>query len=608
MFYNKRRKIKPTIRASLIRSISLLVILPLCLVIILLSVILSIWLRQSAKTNAIFQADQVASSMDQFVEVVNYATSMFLINQTVLNNLRVLHDSSDEYQRYLATNSLSKELGNLESSIMNAVNGKIAVLTTQNQLISFGHLGYTRNDYQQEPWYLDALRNGRNVTYAEEIGDVFLEIPTNGASELTNCRYLHYARTIRSYAGEDYGVLVCQISCERIWGAYLQQFLSDPQKELYVLGEDGLLLALSGDTSVKRYEDIAQLDDILSLEKGDTLDGRTSTGFYYYAMHMKQSPNILLLMEPEGALHADSNGLIYLLWISTIGIIVMILLFFCYISNEISHPLIELAHAIDANHESITPLSGKDSYFQELDNFIKSYNRACGRVVELLEEVRQETRLHERTYYEMLISQISPHFICNTVNSIKYMAARDGARMVEEALVSLGEILQSVYDNSSDLTCIAKELQMLAAYVKIMRMRFGFRFQYSENIPAELYTCEIPTFTLQPLVENAILHGMRDKNAGEIIINAEADEDTVRITLFNNGAADLEKVEQSINRDYRNKSHFTGIGLYNVHSRLRLLYGEAYGLTPNRHLEDGFEIIVCIPRKEASLDDSYTDR
>ena len=607
MFYNKHKKTKPTIRASLIRSISLLVILPLCLVIILLSVILSIWLRQSAKTNAIFQADQVASSMDQFVEMVNYATSMFLTNQTVLNNLRVLHDSSDEYQRYLATNSLSKELGNLESSIMNAVNGKIAVLTTQNQLISFGHLGYTRNDYQQEPWYIDALRNGRNVTYAEEIGDVFLEIPTNGASELTNCRYLHYARTIRSYAGEDYGVLVCQISCERIWGAYLQQFLSDPQKELYVLGEDGLLLALSGDTLLKRYENIAQLNDILSLEKGDTLDGRTSTGFYYYAMHMKQSPNILLLMEPEGALHADSNGLIYLLWISTLGVIVMILLFFCYISNEISHPLIELAHAIDANHESITPLSSKDTYFQELDNFIKSYNRACDRVVELLEAVRQETRLHERTYYEMLISQISPHFICNTVNSIKYMAARDGAYMVEEALVSLGDILQSVYDNSSDLTCIAKELQMLAAYVKIMRMRFGFTFQYSENIPVELYTCEIPTFTLQPLVENAILHGMRDKNAGEIIINAEADETTICITLFNNGAADLEKVEQSINRDYRNKSHFTGIGLYNVHSRLRLLYGDAYGLMPNRHLEDGFEIIVCIPRKEASLDDSDTD-
>lgn len=607
MFYSRHGKIKPTIRASLIRSISLLVILPLCLVIIFLSVILSIWLRQSAKTNVIFQADQVASSMDQFVEVVNYATSMFLTNQIVLSNLRVLHDSSDEYQRYLATNSLSKELGNLESSIMNAVNGKIAVLTTQNQLISFGHLGYTRNDYQQESWYLYALRNGRNVTYAEEIGDVFLEIPTNSASELTNCRYLHYARTIRSYAGENYGVLVCQISCERIWGAYLQQPLSNPQKELYVLGGDGSLLALSGDASVKRYEKITQLDDILSLEKGDTLDGRTSTGFYYYAMRMKQSPNILLLMQPEGALHADSNGLICLLWISTIGVIVMILLFFCYISNEISQPLIELAHAIDANHESITPLGGKDSYFQELDNFIKSYNRACGRVVELLEEVRQETRLHERTYYEMLISQISPHFICNTVNSIKYMAARDGAHMVEEALVSLGEILQSVYDNSSDLTCIAKELQMLAAYVKIMRMRFGFRFQYSENIPVELYTCEIPTFTLQPLVENAILHGMRDKNAGEIIINAEADEDTIRITLFNNGAADLEKVEQSINRDYRNKSHFTGIGLYNVHSRLRLLYGDAYGLTPNRHLEDGFEIIVCIPRKEASLDDSDTD-
>lgn len=608
MFYRKHRRIKRTIKASLIRSISLLVIFPLCLAIIVLSVILSVWLRQSEKTSVTFQMDQVASSMDQFVEVVNYATSMFLINQDVLNNLRVLHDSSNEYQRYLATNYLSKELGNLESSIMNAVNGKIAILTSKNRLISFGHLGYTRNNYQRESWYLDTLRNGRNVTYAEKIGNVFLEIPANSGSGLTNCRYLHYARIIRNYAGEDYGVLVCQISCERIWSAYLQPFPSNLQKELYVLGEDGVLLALSGDASVKHYESIAQLDDILSLEKGETLDGRTDTGFYYYAIHMKQSPNILLLMQPEGALYADSNRLICLLWLLTIGVIVMILLFFLYISNEISHPLIELVHTIDANHESITPLSSKDTYFQELDNFIKSYNRACGRVVELLEEVRQETRLHERTYYEMLISQISPHFICNTVNSIKYMAARDGAYMVEEALVSLGEILQSVYDNSSGLTCIAKELQMLAAYVKIMRMRFGFTFQYSENIPVELYTCEIPTFTLQPLVENAILHGIRDKNAGEIIINAEADEVAIRITLFNNGIADLEKVEQSINRGCRNKSHFTGIGLYNVHSRLRLLYGDAYGLTPNRHLEDGFEIIVCIPRKEASLDDSDADR
>lgn len=269
MFYRKHGIIKPTIKASLIRSISLLVILPLCLVIIFLSIILSIWLRQSTKTNVIFQADQVASSMDQFVEVVNYATSMFLTNQDVLNNLRVLHDSTDEYQRYLATNSLSKELGNLESSIMNAVNGKIAVLTSQNQLISFGHLGYTRNDYQKEPWYLDTLRNGRNVTYAEEIGNVFLEIPTNGASGLTNCRYLHYARTIRSYAGEDYGVLVCQISCERIWSTYLQQLLSNPQEELYILGEDGRFwrLAMTRRSSVMRASSSLTIFCLLKRER-----------------------------------------------------------------------------------------------------------------------------------------------------------------------------------------------------------------------------------------------------------------------------------------------------------------------------------------------------
>lgn len=550
--------------------------------------------------------NHIADSADKYIETVNYATSMLLIDEEVLLSMRTLYSSVDDYARYKAKINLIKELGSLESSIMNAVNGKIAILTADNQYISFSHISSTRNTYQHEKWYTSTLDNGRGITYSPEIGNLFMENITSKNIQQHNYLYLHYARTIRNYSGENYGVVACQLSTDKLWGDYLNQHFFDSNVEMYIISTEGTLQALNGDVAVRRYESISDLPALLQMKKWEHMDGIVN-GYYYYAVRLNSSPNIMLMMQSKVDLFGTDIKLMLILWISAFGVIVLILIFFSNISQKISRPLTELARTMDENHESIIPLQSQNTHFYELYEFINSYNRACARVDELMEEVRMETQLRERTHYEMLISQISPHFICNTVNSIKYMAALADAPMVEEALVALGDILQSVYSNDSGLTYIAKEIQLLSSYVKIMRIRFGFKFQYTENIPAELYMCEIPAFTLQPLVENAILHGVRDKSAGQIIINAEADDTTIRIAVFNNGRVDLEKVERSINKSSHNKSQFTGIGLYNIQSRLQILYGGNYGLTPNKQLEGGLEIIITIPRKVAQLHDQSTN-
>ena len=125
------------------------------------------------------------------------------------------------------------------------------------------------------------------------------------------------------------------------------------------------------------------------------------------------------------------------------------------------------------------------------------------------------------------MSQISPHFIFNTVNSIRIMAVKEGQDRVggnentEKALEALGDILHAVYSNRNGMTTVGQETALLKSYVDIMQMRFGSSFQYYNVIPTELFYYEIPAFTMQPIVENAILHGVKGVTAGQIIVSRE---------------------------------------------------------------------------------------
>ncbi len=107
---------------------------------------------------------------------------------------------------------------------------------------------------------------------------------------------------------------------------------------------------------------------------------------------------------------------------------------------------------------------------------------------------------------------------------------------------------------------------------------------------------------MQPIVENAILHGVKDMKAGQIIVSAVEYPNDFVISVFDNGeSADKEKMDQLLKKPNENKSAFTGIGLYNVNSRLKMLYGESYGLIFNEKVLTGFEIWIRIPKGHANV-------
>jgi len=600
------RNPKPGFKASLIRLVSLLVILPLCTVIIFLSVQLSSYLTNRIIQNNNAFLSQIATNDDQLIETINYATSMLMINNDCMQNLRIIKTDADvnTYRHYQARDTLSRQIRDIENAIMNAVDGRIAVLTENDYLITPSNISRSTRDYKNESWYLDAQTNGRKVTYSPEISNLFLEL--NQIIPGEEHQYLYSARSILSYSGNYLGMVVSLVSVRKIWSSYLR---GQPGNfGLFLLDTEGNLQACSRYEDVTQFQSLKCLPDLLALHPGEVENG-TEKDLFYNAVRLNNSSQILLFLQSSKEMFSTSRTVSTFLWLVTGMVIVLILFTLGSLTRKITGPMSRLVEVMNRHHEGPIPPQDLETPFRETDSFIQSYNQACERVSVLMDNIREETHLREKAYYELLISQISPHFISNTVNSIRYLAMEEHASATVEALEALSDILQSVYENTSDLTIIANELHLLNAYVKIMRMRYGYEITYIENIPPELYMCEIPAFTLQPLVENAFIHGVHEKHAGQIIVNAETMPDLIQISIFNNGSSgNIEKIKNALSDNTRSRSQFTGMGLYNINSRIKILYGEKFGLSVNDHLQSGFEIQVRIPRKEVQLNDEGFDR
>ncbi|MDE7045631.1 MAG: histidine kinase, partial [Acetatifactor sp.] len=190
--------------------------------------------------------------------------------------------------------------------------------------------------------------------------------------------------------------------------------------------------------------------------------------------------------------------------------------------------------------------------------------------------------------YKMLQSQINPHFIYNTLNSIKWMATIQGSAGISEMTTALAKLLKSISKGTRLLVPIEEELALLKDYFTIQSYRYGGTITMEVQIDdASLLEYQIIKFTLQPLVENAIFHGVEPKGTGHILIHvytekiAEESAPSIRIDVTDDGVGmSSEKAAQILLTNGESSADFfREIGVSNVHKRLQYEFGETYGIT-----------------------------
>ncbi len=195
---------------------------------------------------------------------------------------------------------------------------------------------------------------------------------------------------------------------------------------------------------------------------------------------------------------------------------------------------------------------------------------------EELEKVEMEKSL-EHTQLEVLKNQVNPHFLFNTLNIISCMARMEDAKTTDKMIVSLGNMFRYNLRTVEQEVYLEQEVEVLDNYIYIQQMRFGNRIEYEKIIKVDANKVKIPSFTLQPIVENAFIHGLSLKEeGGRIILKIWEKDNRIIITITDNGQG----IEQHILKEMNEKIHKTntsgrGIGLGNICRRIDMMYEES---------------------------------
>ena len=231
----------------------------------------------------------------------------------------------------------------------------------------------------------------------------------------------------------------------------------------------------------------------------------------------------------------------------------------------------------------------------EISALSDSFGHMVVRIQELMEQVRQEEITLRKTELNALQAQINPHFLYNTLDSIAWMCEEDRTKEAVEMVNALARLFRISTSRGHELITLEKEVEHAKSYLKIQNYRYKNQFAYEFDVEESCLSYLCNKITLQPIIENAIYHGIdRMVDEGYIKICIREEEMEIRMTVTDNGVGMSEEQCQEIL--HREAGDRTGIGIKNVNDRIRIYFGEEYGLHITSELDEGTCVEIRIPK------------
>lgn len=261
-----------------------------------------------------------------------------------------------------------------------------------------------------------------------------------------------------------------------------------------------------------------------------------------------------------------------------------------YIIRPIRQLLVQIGQIKEGNFIQLQ----EDCPADEIGGLNREVNDMSQKLKNLIEEVFTAKIKEQEAELKVLISQINPHFFYNTLDSIHWMAIRNKDYAVADQLEALSEIFRHVLSRGSDMVTVKSEVEFLNHYMMLMQARFGRRIRIHIYLPEELNTHLIPKLIIQPLVENAILHGLEPKKEGGLIeVTVGRSPSALEIMVSDDGVgADEDQIRSRMNGHSDLQDTFA---LCNIDERIKLRYGNGYGLKFESRMGVGCRVTVTLP-------------
>lgn len=449
-------------------------------------------------------------------------------------------------------------------------------------------------DYGEQEWFQEALQQEDVVKCAPPHGTdhLYTENTENTGKTFTLIYPIRRESAVIGY-------VVMEINLFEI-----AEFLDDYQQK-----DAGYVLLDEKNQVIFHYQDKTES----GLEKGlpqkavtDKSQDSYCNGYFYILRKLNMSHWTVVLECGYSIILKPILHLIYAIII--IGIITIVLVLFIIYMNarKLARPmqaLVERIHTYDGTGSK--KMAEYDDAPSEVTVIGEQFEQMADKMNGLIQEVYVAELQKKEAELEALMNQINPHFLYNVFQLIETKAVLADNREIEDMIQALSQMMRYTMERKMDMVKIQEELDYIDHFLMFYKVRFPLLFTYEIKCPDELLDCRMPKFILQPVVENCIKHAFdRTKTGGQIEIKVQSAQNDIIFTVWDNGRGIEPKRLAQVQNKLDQERYEGGIGVVNTNARIRLIYGEEYGIRIESEAQKYTRVILRIDRADREQEDS----
>lgn len=541
----------------------------------------SIYNLEKMKQSSVEVLKSAETNTSMIIDNINDVSKMIISSDNVQNTLKKVREQSKEGTDYDNISNYLMQFTNFNSNI-----SSIYILDEDGNRYYSENVFYKNFELKKiesSEWYSDLLKNK---------GKYILRLNGGGFFERNGNNYVSLIRVINDInTGEKIGLLIINMNENAFYNLSLK--LSDQYGTKLIIKNDRNELITGTDDDSEILGNMEEYGDNdskvrFSVERANKKDYIIST-----LTNQDYKWKLTTVMQYSESPQQTKYTNYFLLYFSVANFL-LIIIGSMIISKFITNPLKKLCKSMkDIENGEFNTVYTK-TYDDEVGELKKGYNIMISQINLLLDKIRKDEKVKRQTELNLLMSQIKPHFLYNTFDTINSLALLGENRKIYEMIKALGKFYRTSLNNGKDIITVEEEINTVKSYLIIQKIRYQDMFEVEYDLDPRCNNFKIIKLVLQPLVENAIYHGIRNKkDEGRIKISTFQEEEKVILTLEDNGSGmDESQVRNII------ESKTTGIGVRTTKERLRVFYGDDYEFIVESKKDIGTKIIIKMPRVE----------
>ncbi|MNW37733.1 Sensor histidine kinase YpdA [compost metagenome] len=524
-------------------------------------------LKNKVSSSYIETAMYIGNSIEKDLFQLEQMSDYFFSNSREYDYLSNYYGNTAEL--YSGFNKMNQSVDNYFSYVqISPYVSSIAMLGRNGNLYLYGSdsFKFEPESMKQSAWFNQTISLDGKINW---IGVQNLKT-TTGLSKTV----VSFSRVIKdSDFKKMIGVAYFAVSND-VFSNSLKKVNTNSNNQIIILDNNGSVVVHPDTSQVHQsFKDLSKLD----AENGSFISTENGKRYLVAYQYLNQYGWWVVEKIPYSELIKDNKQIINAtLYVFLISLIIFTFILF-FVSSAIVKPIKGLTKIM--KNVKNGKLDSRSTYTREDEIGIMShnFNYMLDRINMLFDTIIEEQKMKRDAEYKALQSQINPHFLYNTLNTIRWMAIIKKEDNIKAVVESLGRLLKNTTSKMDPYILVKDELNNLKDYVFIQMLRYKDKFEIIYEVEEECLDCQCIKFILQPIIENAIFHGIEPKEGrGTIWIKAEIHNNDLIFTIKDNGVGiPSHKIKDLLSDD---KKRFNGIGIKNINDRIKLEYGQQYGV------------------------------